>query len=68
MYKTEIHPHHIHSYEVLTSSEKFRHMFHDERFWGVVALLLLIGFIFLAVWLSPNEVTEPPSTFYRYLY
>lgn len=42
------------------------HMIHDERFWGIVALILLLAFIFLAVWLSPGEQSSPPSTFFKY--
>lgn len=43
------------------------HMVHDERFWGVVALIILLGFIILSVWMSPRGSTgTPPSTFFGY--
>ena len=58
---------HPHFMDKHTMAVKLDHMVHDERFWGIVALVLLLGFIALAIWLSPEGTTDqPPGTLFKY--
>ena len=55
---------HIHTPDWHNLGIRFGHLIHDPRFWASLALIILLGLIFLAAMLSDTTGHRPMTPYY----